>query len=180
MPTLESMLGCSFPTPTQTQHCRSCVLVHILSGSKWGGRAGACTCASISWNSFAVRKWHKVQPQQLTSTFTNCNEWMYFKKIPLKVKSFPLDRHRINNHAVPRSRYIRRGRRREPPSGSGRTAPPTAGRTPWIAGPRSWRALASPSSTKRGWGRINSRWKEADSECKKERRVENWCLFFSF
>lgn len=54
---------------------------------------------------------------------------------------------RNNNHAVPRSHYTRWVRRREWPSGSWRTAPPTADRTLWTEGPQSWPALASPSST---------------------------------
>lgn len=52
-----------------------------------------------------------------------------------------------NNHAVPHSYYIRWGHHHEWPSGSGRTAPPTAHRTPRIEGPQSSPALASPSST---------------------------------
>lgn len=67
----------------------------------------------------------------------------------------PSERNRIDNHAVPRSHYIRWGHHHERPSGSGQTAPPTAGRTPWIVGPQSWPALASPLSTKCGWGRSN-------------------------
>lgn len=54
------------------------------------------------------------------------------------------------NHAVPDSHYIRWGHRHERPSGSGRTAPLTADRTPRTEGPQSSPALASPSSTRYG------------------------------
>lgn len=51
----------------------------------------------------------------------------------------------VRNVTVPHSRYTRKGCRRERPSGSVRTALPTAHRSPWTEDHHHWRALASPS-----------------------------------
>lgn len=81
----------------------------------------------------------------------------------------------VRNVTVPHSRYTRKGCRRERPSGSVRTALPTAHRSPWTEDHHHWRALASPSERMvkeevEGWIKSTLVVESGDSEGGKKRR----------